>query len=70
VGGTSGNLAGSGLGEVPVTSWLEAAWIREVGALSAPAGFGTHFGLGGSKVLAWISWLEGSGACPPSGTPH
>jgi hypothetical protein len=48
-GGASGNLTGSGIREVPTSSWLEVARVGEVGALSASAGFGTPFGLGGFK---------------------
>jgi hypothetical protein len=48
-GGALGNSAGFGLGEVSAALWLEAAWVKEVRALSAPAGFGTPFGLGRFK---------------------
>jgi hypothetical protein len=48
-GGALGNLVGSSLGEVPVASWLKAARVGEVKALSAPAWFGTPFELGGFK---------------------
>jgi hypothetical protein len=51
---TSGDSAGSSLGEVPVASWLEAAWGRQVGALSAHAGFGTPFGIGGFEESGTI----------------
>jgi hypothetical protein len=61
-GGASGNSAGSRIGEVLAASWLKAAWVGEVGALSALAGFGTPFGLGGFKGsdVDFSAWVLGA----------